>query len=360
MKHIQRRGMAVVAAALLLLVGAGGTYAATKSSGTSEREAFLNDVAKRLNVDPKDLTTALREAFSARLDAAVKAGRLTKDQADAIKKRIQSNGGVPFPGGFGGPVGPGGGPGPGGPPGFRGGVPGHGGAFFGGLDAAAKFLGLTEAELRDQIMSGKSLADIAKDKGKSLDDLKAAIKDGVKSKLDDAVKDKRLTQAQEDDILKELDSHLDDLVNGKAGAFPGKPYHGPRGRGVFGGIDGAAKFLGLTEAQLRSQIASGKSLAEIAKDKGKSVDDLKAALKDAAKTKLDAAVKDKHLTQEQADKILDELDSHLDDIVNAKPGTGGKGFRHRWKGGPGGGPPQAPGTYPGAAPAAPATGNGYI
>jgi hypothetical protein len=355
MKNIQRRGMAVVAAALLVLVGAGGTYAATKSSGTSQREAFLNDVAKRLNVDPKDLTTAMREAFFARLDAAVKAGRLTKDQADAIKKRIQSNGGVPFLGPFGGP---GGGPGPVGPPGFHRGGPGPGGPVFGGIDGAAKFLGLTEAELRDQLMSGKSLADIAKDKGKSVDDLKAAIKDGVQSKLDDAVKSKKLTQAQADDILKELDSHLDDLVNGKPGKLRGGLGHG---KVVFGGIDGAAKFLGLTEAQLRDQLASGKSLADIAKDKGKSVEDLKAALKDAAKAKLDTAVKNKNLTQDQADKILEELDSHLDDIVNGKPGRfPGKGFRHRWKGGPGGGPPQAPGTYPGSAPAAPATGNGYI
>ena len=231
MKHTHK-SVAVLAAGLLVLVGAGGTYAATKSSGNSERQAFLDDVAKRLNVDPKDLTTALREAFFDRLDAAVKAGKITKDQADAIKKRVQSGGGVPF-GPFGGP-----GPGPGGPPGFfhRGGPPGpgHGGPLFGGIDAAAKFLGLTDAQLRDQLMSGKSLADIAKDKGKSVDDLKAAIKDGVKTKLDAAVKDKKLTQDQEDKILKELDSHLDDIVNGKPGKFGGKREHhrwkdGPRG-----------------------------------------------------------------------------------------------------------------------------------
>jgi hypothetical protein len=253
MRHIQRRGMAVVAAALLALVGAGGTYAATKSSGTSEREAFLNDVAKRLNVDPKDLTTAMREAYFDRLDAAVQAGKLTKEQADAIKKRIQSGGGVPF-GPVGGPGGPGGpGPGPGGPDFHRGG-PGHGGPIFGGIDAVAKFLGLTEAQLRDELMSGKSLADIAKDKGKSVDDLKAAIKDGVKGRLDDAVKDKKLTQAQEDEILKGLDSHLDDIVNGKPGKFGGKLGHrrwkgGPGGGppsapGTYPGSAPAAPAIG--------------------------------------------------------------------------------------------------------------------
>ncbi len=78
---------------------------------------------------------------------------------------------------------------------------------------------------------------------------------------------------------------------------------------------------------------SGKALADIANDKGKSVDDLKAAIKDGVKGKLDDAVKDKKLTQDQEDKILKELDSHLDDIVNGKPGKFGK-ERHRWKGGP--------------------------
>lgn len=220
MKPKHKRKIAVAAAGLIVLAGAGGTYAATKSSGDTERQAFLNDVAKRLKVDPKDLTTALREAFFDRLDAAVAAGKLSKDQADAMKKRIESNGGVP-------PVGPFGGPGPGGGPGFhRGGPrgPGGGGAFFGGLDAAAKFLGLTDAQLRDQLVAGKSLADIAKDKGKSVDDLKSAIKTAAKSKLDDAVTNKRLTQAQEDGILKDLDSRLDDLVNATPGKGSGKPH----------------------------------------------------------------------------------------------------------------------------------------
>lgn len=253
MKPNHKRSIAVVAAGLLALAGAGGTYAATKSSGDTERKAFLDDVAKRLKVDPKDLTTALREAYFARLDAAVKAGKLSKEEADAIKKRIGSSGDVPF-GPFGGP-GPGGGPPGGGPPGFfhRGGPhgPGGGGPLFGGIDAAAKFLGLTRAELGEQLRSGKSLADVAKDKGKSVDDLKSAIKAEVKSKLDDAVDKKRLTQDQADAILKDVDAHLDDFVNGKPGnGLRGKRgnfrgFHGPPPSGSApGNFDGVAPQAG--------------------------------------------------------------------------------------------------------------------
>ena len=93
------------------------------------------------------------------------------------------------------------------------------------LDAAARFLGLTDDELRTQLQSGKSLADVAKDKGKSTDDLKAAMKSAITAELDQAVKDKRLTADQRTSILSGLDARLDDLINNTP------PKDGPRFRG---------------------------------------------------------------------------------------------------------------------------------
>jgi hypothetical protein len=82
------------------------------------------------------------------------------------------------------------------------------------------------------------------------------------------------------------------------------------------GFDGAAKYLGLTPAQLRKQLESGKSLAGIAKARNKPVDGLKAAIEDAVKSELDGAVADKRLTRAQADQILSALHARLDEIVN--------------------------------------------
>jgi hypothetical protein len=93
------------------------------------------------------------------------------------------------------------------------------GPFFGAVDAAARYLGLTDAQLRDRLLGGKSLADIAKAQGKSPDGLKAAIRDAVKAKLDKAVASKALTQAREDRILSRLDARLDEIV--KATLLPG-------------------------------------------------------------------------------------------------------------------------------------------
>lgn len=194
-----KRRFVIGAAGLAALGGGGVAYAVDQGSDRSERQAFLNDVAGRLHVSPDRLKSAITGAFSDRLDAAVKAGRLTQAQADAIKKRAQQNGGVPFLGG---------------PP-HR--VLGPGGPFVAGFDAAARYLGLTAQQLHEQLESGKSLADVAKDRNKDLDGLKAAIENGAKSRLDTAVKNKRITQAQENRILSNLDRRIDMLVQQKGG-----------------------------------------------------------------------------------------------------------------------------------------------
>lgn len=238
-----KRKLAVAATGLVALLGAGGTYAATQGSGKSDRQAFLSDVAKRLHVTPDQLTAALQGALSDRLDKAVAAGKLTRAQADAILAHAKQHGGVgPFfgPGpGFGPAPRPGAGPGPrpglglrrhGPPPGFRGGPPpghlgpGHAGPVRAGLDAAAKYLGLTDAQLIAQLRAGKSLSDVAGARKKSLDGLKSALQAAVKSKLDDAVSARRLTKAQEQRILGELKQRIGDLVTRKIG-----PRGGPRG-----------------------------------------------------------------------------------------------------------------------------------
>ena len=96
-------------------------------------------------------------------------------------------------------------------------------------------------------------------------------------------------------------------------------HHGP------GSLEAAAKYLGLTEAELRTQLEAGKTLAEIAKAQGKTVDGLEKALTADAKTKLDAAVKAGTITQAQADELLKRTTDHLDDLVNGKLGPHGDG-----------------------------------
>jgi hypothetical protein len=227
MPNSAKRKLAAGAVGFAVLAGSGGAYAAAQSNTATpsataakpkvdraaEQKAFLDDVAKRLNVPRDQLDAAIKGAAEARIDAAVAAGRLTKEQGEAAKKAL-AGGGIPAfgpflgrgPGGHGGPGGPGNGPGRPGGPGF-----GHG---FGGAQGAADYLGLTEDKLRDELRAGRSLADIARaTSGKTVEGLKAAIKAATVKDLEQAVKDGHLTGQQKDKIVAGLDQRLDDIVD---------------------------------------------------------------------------------------------------------------------------------------------------
>jgi hypothetical protein len=194
------------AVALAAAVGGGAAIAASHDWGApGQREAVVNDVAGRLGVTPTALQNAFKAALKDQVEAAVTAGTLTRAQADAIEARIAS-GEMPA---FGGPGGP-------------------GGMHRGGekLAAAATYLGLTEAQLRTQLESGKTPADVAKAQGKSVDGLVTTMVDAEKAELDQAVQSGRLTAAQEQQILTQLNQRVTDMVNGKLGPGPGM-HHGP-------------------------------------------------------------------------------------------------------------------------------------
>ena len=103
-----------------------------------------------------------------------------------------------------------------------------------------------------------------------------------------------------------------------------------------GGPPGAAAiatYLGLTSDQIRTQLQSGKTLAQIATAQGKTVSGLEDAIVADAKTHKDAAVTAGKLTAAQETTMLADLQSHVADMVNSTgPPAGGKGG----PGGPGG------------------------
>ena len=101
------------------------------------------------------------------------------------------------------------------------------------------------------------------------------------------------------------------------------------------GLDAAATYLGLTQEQLRTQLESGKTLAQVAQAQGKSVDGLVDALVADFKAKLDAAVKAGRVTQADADQALKDVRARITARVNGQGPDGGHGERFRFRrGGP--------------------------
>ena len=213
-----RSKIAAGAGAALAVVGAGAAVAADRLTPKAESQAIVNDAAKQLGVDPAKLSDALEQALKNRIDAAVKDGRLTKEQGDAMKRRITS---AAFPLFIG--------------PGFeRGGPPLRGFGHHWGrhLEAAASFLGLSESELRAALRSGKSLAQIAKEQGKSVDKLVDALVTSATKRLDESVADGRLTNADRDKIVAGLKEQTTAIVN-RTARPDGFRFRGHRGHGFF-------------------------------------------------------------------------------------------------------------------------------
>jgi hypothetical protein len=227
----------------LAVVVAGSAVAATKLESPSEQsKAIINDAAGRLHVAPSALSSALKQALDDQIDAAVKAGRLTKRQASELEARVDK-GQMPLVGGlgyrfaghgfgFGGHGFGFGGHGFGfGGHGFgrRGGMfgAGLGGGMIGaGSKTVTSYLGVTQAQLHGALASGKSLAQIAKAHGKTPDGLVAALVATAKSRLDKAVSAKHLTSAQETAILGRMQTFFKTLVNRTPHAWSEKvPHH---------------------------------------------------------------------------------------------------------------------------------------
>jgi polyhydroxyalkanoate synthesis regulator phasin len=223
------RKLILLGIALLAVIVVGGGIAATKAlTPKEESQAVIDDAAKQLGVTPAQLSSALKQALKNQVDEAVKDGRLTKAEGDRLKQVIDAGGAPSF--GLA-------------PPrlhqhghfGFR--LHGHG-PFEQGLTAAADYLGVTRAQLMNELRDGKSLAQVAKAHGKSADGLVDALVKQAEQKLDQAVKNGRLTEAEKTEMLAGLKKRITDLVNGRFPAPPRFHRFDRDGRGPLPGVLG--------------------------------------------------------------------------------------------------------------------------
>src|SRR5207237_1864936 len=126
--------------------------------------------------------------------------KITQQQADALKARINAGQGLGPIGGFGS---------------RRGGFNASGTVMrdlkTAELNAVASALHMSTADLQSALRSGKSLSDLETQQKVSDSVVKAAMKSAAKGVLDKAVKAGTITQAQADSVLSGVGSGLDRL-----------------------------------------------------------------------------------------------------------------------------------------------------
>lgn len=174
-------------------------------------------------------------------------------------------------------------------------------------------LKLDQATVTEKLKAGSSLAEIAEQQGISRDSLKAAMTDAF---------NKQLEQRKSD-----YAANLDKLIDSDLTAL-----HGKIGFGGKIDLTAVGTVLGVSADELKTSLSDGKSLADVAKEKGVDAQKVIDAVTASVKNEINQAVKDGKLTQEEADKRLANVAASAEKIVN------GEGFGHRGhRGGHGGG-----------------------
>lgn len=172
------------------------------------------------------------------------------------------------------------------------------------LAVAADYLGATPAQVRSELQSGKSLAEIADTtSGKSAQGLIQTLEAAAKKKLHAAAT--RLSAR----ITAKVEGHLD----------------GDGGPAVHAATD----YLGLTAAQLRKDVRSGRTLAQVANStSGKSEAGLIEAIVSARKAALVAEAKAGGISQAH----MSTLESRLASRVRARVQDSHRVLTHSYRG----------------------------
>lgn len=110
-----------------------------------------------------------------------------------------------------------------------------------GLDAAAKALGISTSDLETKLRDGSTIAQVAKSKGVDVNKVIDAMVADAHAKLDDAVKNGRLTQKQADALATRIKDRVTQMVNNgfRAGHF-GAGFGGYGRRGATAAAAAAA------------------------------------------------------------------------------------------------------------------------
>jgi hypothetical protein len=165
--------------------------------------------------------------------------------------------------------------------------------------------------------SAAIVEDAAKQLGVAPERLGDALRQAFENRIDEAVEDGSVTEAQAEAMKRRLE-------NGDVPLFA-PPVLGPHRDRVgpmlgFHDLEAAAAYLGVGESELRAALRDGKTLADVADDEGKPVAGLVDAIVKATSDRLDEAVEEGRLTEARRDRIVATLEERTRAFVErARP-----------------------------------------
>ncbi|NOZ29827.1 MAG: hypothetical protein GXP39_17505 [Chloroflexi bacterium] len=264
--------------------------------GISEDELFdaladgqsIADVARSKGVDPEALVDAIVAAESVWIDELVARGELIEEEAAALKEEIRQFA-VEFV--------------------YEEGIEVIEPEEVDWFAIVEEVLGLSEDELCEALADGRSLADVARDRGMDPEALVDAIVAAERAWIDDLVADGSLTAEEAEEWIAEIREFAVEFVN--------EPWE-------ESGVDWisiAAEKLGLGEDELLEMLDSGKSIADVARSRGLEPQSIVDAIVAAEQAWVDGLVADGSMTLEEAAEWMADVRMWAEEFVNERLGA---------------------------------------
>lgn len=172
------------------------------------------------------------------------------------------------------------------------------GFFHGGqaVKHSADILGIEQSALMEEMKEGKTLLQIAEEKGLTQEQFLEQLTSAVEQSIDTALSEGKITQEQADKQKEGLKDRLSEEIQNTKLMVTKIRGEGPVGLMGFGRMfqeDTLTELLGITKEELQTELQAGKSLAEIAEAKGIAKEQLVNELKEGLTDQLTKLVENK-------------------------------------------------------------------
>jgi len=187
--------IAGAAITVAVIAGAGIVAAQDGADTTEERTPFRERVAAHLGISVDELDAAIQAAALDAINDALNTGRITDEQAERMRQRVESGEGLRSP--------------------FERHRRHHMLHNIRRLvvTSSAGALGITPEELIAELRAGSSIAAEAAERGVGIDDVRTQVIADADAKLDELVASGRITQERADAFLERFTANLDEILN---------------------------------------------------------------------------------------------------------------------------------------------------
>jgi uncharacterized protein (DUF433 family) len=183
------------------------------------------------------------------------------------------------------------------------------------IGVAAETIGIEPSVLLEAVRDGQTIAEVAEANGVEPSLVVDAIVAAHRERLDQAVGDGALTQEEADEMAAALEERVTAFVEGELVRSPlvGHP-------GLWGFADGpvaaAADVIGIGPVELLEAIRDGQTIAEVAEANGVDASAVIDAVVAALQERLDSAVENGWIREQEADERAADLEEQATAIVD--------------------------------------------